>query len=310
MSEKLIIDTDIGDDIDDAFALVMLSKECRTNLVGVTTVYKNGYERAQIASYLLNKMDLNIPVLSGISNPIREPFRFLPFEQKTDDVHISQLTEMMKHQIISDHCGVDFILDCADRYGEDLTLLAIGPLTNLATAYIRNPNSFKKIGKIIVMGGSFKDSFPEWNVRCDPEAFDYVLQSQVKLQFVGIDVTKMTSLSKRDLQQICQLESEPLKLLSELTNLYIKNYHGKRLPIMHDPLTASCLNHDYVKFETVKIRVILNGEKRGSTTLCDEGHVCQIATKVDYEGFNRYLISTLVDLNKHFLSKEKKQNEV
>lgn len=302
--EKLIIDTDIGDDIDDAFALALLAPYIKNNIVGVTTVFKNAFERAKIASYLLEMFGVETCVCAGESKPLKENISFLEFESPSQNPHISQYSQSMKDAKVNNTYGPDFIIECAEKYGENLTILAIGPSTNLAIAYQKSPESFKKIGKILMMGGNFLALRPEWNIKCDPEAFDIVLRSGVNIQMVGIDITKRATLLPEKVDELKQFTSKPLRLLNDMLNLYLSKYSYKRLSCMHDPLTASCLLEDFISFKEEKITVSLDKEKRGRIIPANDGYNVQVAFKADYEAFNKFLFQSLKKLNNQCNEKE------
>lgn len=302
MDMKIIIDTDIGDDIDDAFALAMLSPHLRENLVGVTTVYKNTLERAKLASYLLREFKVKTTICAGESHPLEEPIKFLQFEKPSPDPHITQYDESMKDEPISDIKAPEFIIHAAEKYQKELTILAIGPMTNLAKAYKANPDSFKKIGQILMMGGNISSSSPEWNIKCDPEAMNIVLESGVPIKMVGFDITKRAEVSNEKVDELDKFTSKGLKDLNKLLHFYLDEYSNKRLACMHDPLTASCLLENFVKFKKVKIKVGLDQEKRGVTLVSENGYEVEFAIDADYSTFNKYLFTSLQLLDEQLLS--------
>lgn len=297
MVNKLIIDTDIGDDVDDAYAIAMLSKTLKDNIVAVTTVYKNAKERAKLVKYFSEKFNLNVPVYAGESIPIKENVKFLPFEEPSPTPHIRQYLDKMKESEYSSESAPDMILQYAKEYGSELTILAIGPMTNLAKAYMKDEETFNKIGKIVMMGGCFKKVYAEWNVRCDPESAKAVFDSKVPITMVGVDVTEKATLNQDDLNVLKNCKSEGVALLNELTDVYVSGYMGKRLPVMHDPLTASVLTQDFVKFKELPVTVKTEGDERGMTMETLGAKTCKVAIDADYDSFKRYLLKTLTSEN-------------
>ena len=95
MITKILLDTDIGDDIDDSFALALLSKTAGENLIGVTTVFRNTSDRAQQALQLLKKLNVTVPVYAGERLPIKEPIRFFNKDNDTppENQHPCQWSE-------------------------------------------------------------------------------------------------------------------------------------------------------------------------------------------------------------------------
>ena len=96
----------------------------------------------------------------------------------------------MENAKIEEKNGVDFLLDTVRANPYNITVLAIGPFTNLAAAAERAPETFGKIKRILIMGGDYTSNVPEWNILCDPEAADKVFRSGVPIRAVGFDVTK------------------------------------------------------------------------------------------------------------------------
>ncbi|HIY99911.1 MAG TPA: nucleoside hydrolase [Firmicutes bacterium] len=294
-NKKIIIDTDIGDDIDDAFALSMLAN-CSAQILGVTTVYKNSEERARIAAYLLGKWGICCPVAAGQDYPIREPMKVLEFERLCSDgrPHISQLLPEMECAGYSGSYAADLILDSARRYPGQVTLLALGPMTNLAQARRQNPAVFEQIGEILMMGGSVRNDFAEWNIRCDSEAAAEVFESGVPIRMVGVDVTFGCVLDGDNLRRIEGSSREGAEVLRAMTRRYVGAYSGKRSLVMHDPLTAGVLFGDFVKFRRMKLRVGTQGCERGKTLPCETGKECLVAESAAYDAFLDFMTDAIV----------------
>ena len=147
---KLIVDTDIGDDIDDAFALALLFQMPEVEILGVTTVYRNAFLRAKIASHLAQLCGQNIPVYVGEDTPLNDPIEWFAFEKADADGKplIGHYDDSMRHAPIARGNAADFILQQAERFPGQITVLALGPMTNLARAYFKAPETFRKIGRI------------------------------------------------------------------------------------------------------------------------------------------------------------------
>lgn len=133
MNEKLkvLIDMDIGDDIDDAFAL-LFAMDMNIEIVGITTVFRNTIERARITKKLLSLYGNGyerVPVYAGYGKPL---------SGDADEIsHLCQWTDDLYDGIYapdseSPEAATDFIIECCEKYGEELTVIAIGPFTNIA----------------------------------------------------------------------------------------------------------------------------------------------------------------------------------
>lgn len=296
MVEKFIIDTDIGDDIDDAYALAFLSQVIKERVVGITTVFKNTEQRAKLVSHFLKLLDWNIPVAAGESKPLKKEISFLPFEKVCENPEITQYRESYKDEKYSSENAVDFILDSIKKY-DCLSLVCIGPLTNIALAIQKEPETFKKVKRLVIMGGTFSCKYVEWNVKCDPEAFEMVVNSGVKLQFVGHDITKNALFNQKDVDFLLTLKSKPLELLNDTTTKYLEYYDHTRLPCMHDPLTVSVLTKKFVKFKKGNLSVDMK-EKPGLCILGETGVPIEYAVKARNWCFKKYLIKKLISLDR------------
>lgn len=270
MEEKYIIDTDIGDDVDDAFA-VMLAAKSQLNVVGITTVFRNAMQRAKMAKYLLRLIGReDIPVIAGIDTPIVQKMQYLlPAEMLEKEEREGYYTlpqympEMEDEKIVSEN-AVDFIINMAEKYGNNLVLVPIGPLTNIAMAIRKAPKIMKKVKEIRIIGGNYSVAHPEWNIACDPESAKVVFTSGIAIKAIGIDTTMRCPLSDEQLSKLKNLGNESSALICNMIEKWTAHYNYVR-PVMHDPLVlASCLEDGIVEFEKKIISVSLS-EFRGCT---------------------------------------------
>lgn len=235
--QKILIDTDIGDDIDDAFALALaLSSQRELELVGVTTAWGPTGKRARIVSKLLHVAGQGqIPVHAGVKTNDATPDQY-PWAADFDD----------SGKVGSD--GPGFILDQLRRAPGEITLVCIGPLTNIGAALDRDDAAFRKVKKVVMMGGSVAYSYhdlgytpptgpvPEYNIYSDVAAARKLFASGVPIVMAGLDVTNMLKLDevKRELL---------FKDSSPLTEALALLYHqwGQRTPTLFDVMTIGLL---------------------------------------------------------------------
>lgn len=264
--KKIIIDTDIGDDIDDALAL-SLAVQMNAELIGITTVFKNTQQRAAQAKKLLSilgKSDL--PVYAGYGNS-------LAIQNNTEET-ICQYTDDLEDECYRSEnysegafgqAAVDYLINMANKYGDELIILCIGPLTNMARAIKQNESAISKIHRIVLMGGFFYEPIPEWNMLCDPEAAAVVMSANVPKYCVGCDVTQHCIMDSQQTKRMLNCESKLGKYLGIILSKWIEK--EKRLPILHDPLAVwTVLRDDIVSFEKISVAVELKEkDKRGLT---------------------------------------------
>jgi purine nucleosidase/pyrimidine-specific ribonucleoside hydrolase len=271
--QKIIIDTDIGDDIDDAFAIAYAMASPELDILGVTTVYKNVKQRAYMAKALLCAGGFDsVPVYEGLNEPLVEPMSQFSCETKGKDglVNLRHYRESMTKYEYQKGSGIDFILDTADKYPGEVTLVAIGPLTNVAVAKKTRPESYNKLKQIVLMNGFFNSVSPEWNVLCDPEATKEVYASEVPVTTVGANCTHQVVVLGEHLDKIRSLTGPVGDLLNEMLTIWFND--NNRPCIMHDSLALSVLLDDFLKFEKQNIVVPLEFALRGYTVKM-EGYV-------------------------------------
>jgi len=276
--QSIILDTDIGDDIDDALALAVALNSPELELRGVTTVFVNAPRRALLARHVLRVFERdNVPVYAGCSKPLLQPFapqlgsQFAVLEQDT-------LDQPTPH-------AVEFMVGAVDLEAEPdpkdlLTLVPVGPLTNVALALAREPELIPRC-RIVLMGGQWQGKVAEWNIKCDPEAAAMVFNSGVEIDMVGLDVTTRCRLDESHIARFAERGTARSKLLAELIGLW--QGAAKHRVTLHDPLTLLTLFDDCVEFEDKRIEVGLCGEERGKTLVVDGAPNARVAVDVDSE---------------------------
>jgi purine nucleosidase len=194
MPQLVIIDTDIGDDIDDAFAIALALQSPELKILGITTAWGNTALRARLASRFLEETGhREIPVAAGIEKyPAKETLNF------------TQAKYAERGQERSWPNGVEWLLSQIREHPGEITLIAIGPETNLGAAIERDAATFRKLKRVVLMGGSVYrgyDGFayptvtphpqPEWNILCDVEAAREVFGAGVPLYVMPLDATQI-----------------------------------------------------------------------------------------------------------------------
>jgi len=298
MRPKIIIDTDIGDDIDDAFALLLAVLSPDIELIGVTTVFRDAVKRAKIASSFLKSMDASIPVHPGCDLPLNGVTVHGDHDKFDTSGHpiMSHYFKEYDTEPVSTTHASDFILESVRTHPGDITLVSIGPMTNLARAYQKDPETFRRLKRILFMGGHPTSHFKEWNIRCDIEAAKVVFDSGVSLKMVGLNVTSKSGLTLSDLKRIRSWDDSGFRLeLKRMLDAYVGFFEGTRLPVMHDPLTLSCLTHDFCTFAPMRLDVVTEGAGRGRTLVVkgSDRHEMEVAVDVDVHAFMAFMFDTI-----------------
>lgn len=272
MTKKyVLLDTDIGDDIDDALALLMLLKMEQIELIGVTTVFANTPLRARLAKRILQLGGrAEIPVYAGLGDPLKGSA-----DKNRSFVQYTEQLEQACYQPdnIDPENGteaVNFILSQCRKYGAQLTILAIGPYTNVAAAWKKDPQTMKKVGAVVLMGGCFYEQFVEYNVAIDPEAADVMVRADLPTRFIGADVTWQAQLNDAQTAYVLDIHNDGLTgYCADLVRLWKNGCWFN--PVLHDPLAAYyVLDETICQMEPIWVEVELDGKAtRGFTANMD-----------------------------------------
>ncbi len=226
---KIVLDTDIGDDIDDAYALAVLVAQKNVTLLGVTTTFGETAKRAQLTAKLLKVMGHgDVPVHAGREGvqKIREQYAW------AKDYH---------SRSIKKEPAVEFLRKTIERNPGEVTVVAIGALTNLADLFTKYPEVKSKLKRIVIMGGAvyvgYNNQAPpviEWNIRCDPPAAKIVYESGVPLTMAGLEATTMMQFSVEHQKRLYAHGTPTTDALAALTYLW-----GNNVPTLFDGVAAA-----------------------------------------------------------------------
>jgi len=258
----VIFDTDIGTDVDDILALVLLAKSPELKLIGVTTVYGDTPLRAKITKVtcdLLGRDD--IAVLIGET-------KTLTGRQISWAGHEGYgVPNLEKAEVSASPGAVDYLLENAGRFSGELEILATGPLTNIASAIKKDAAGFSRIKRLYLMGGAFWLDRPEHNIKCDPEAAKMVFESGIPITAIGLDLTLRVLLDGNDVRQIANLSPGLGTLLEDQIMRWweLRNITANH---PHDPLAAlAMVRPDLFRFENWDVEVTTEGRIEGLTRL-------------------------------------------
>lgn len=224
-----LVDTDIGTDIDDAFALALVLKSPELKLLGVTTVSGDTRARARLAAKLLSTQGRNdVPVAAGT------PGKPLPIAQ-------TRWASNFTGRQLRRETAVELLHSFFSRYPHRITLVAIGPLTNIAALLRQDPAIARKIRRIVMMGGSIARGYdhhshpdPEYNILMDVDAARVVFSSGVPIVMAPLDVTAMLALDAHGRQRVFGRDAPLNQALAALYKLW-----GHPVPILFDPMAVA-----------------------------------------------------------------------
>ena len=270
---RMLLDTDIGSDVDDAMALCFALRSPEIALEGVTTVYGDVGLRARIAMKLIALSGAGaIPVRAGIARPLlrERPVHWMGHEGE------GILTDDDRGMPVSDGHAVDFIVGKVRENKGRLTLAAIGPLTNIAAAIIVAPEIVDEVKELIFIGGvarfgdnSLEVPALEWNVKCDPEAARVVFTSGIPLTMLGMDVTRRaeTRMDQSHLERMKRAGTPLSDAAAHLVEIYWRHAEPK-MRCIHDVLAvAYAFDRDLVRTERLKVEIETEGSCTSGLTL-------------------------------------------
>jgi len=280
--QKIIIDTDIGDDIDDAFALALALRSPELQIVGITTTFGDTATRAKLLDRFLGEVGRqDIPVAVGAPTEPKTP---LTQRRYAEGGHFAK----------SQHpAAVDFLLEQIRRQPEEITLIAIGPLMNVGAAIDKDPTTFRKLKRVVMMGGSIKKGYgdlgynpphgpdAEWNIVNDILSAQKLFASGVPLFLMPLDATQL----KLDEVKRAFLFSQGTALTDALTLLY--HQWQQETPTLYDPMTvAFAVNPALCPVEPLRIRV----DEKGFTRSESGSPNAQVCLESDPEAFFRFYL--------------------
>jgi inosine-uridine nucleoside N-ribohydrolase len=290
----VLIDTDIGDDIDDALALALALRSPEIDVQGVTTVFGDTQLRARLAAHVLKVFGREeMPVAAGQQMPL------LLRHRPSGVPQAAILDTCATSSELSPYSGPELIIHTAMAHQGNLTLLCLGPLTNVAIALIIEPRLFMAIRNIIMIGGTSGFPVPEWNVRSDAQAAKIVLASGVPVTLLGWDVTMRCQFRESDIEKLHYENSPQTRLLSQLIAVWQRHrprWHPK-LPYLHDPLTIIALcAPELFHFEVMTARVFTRGLIKGfMLSRRIDGPLVQAAIDVQAKEAREWIMRRLLD---------------
>ena len=288
--EKILLDTDIGSDIDDAVCLAYLLSQPKCELMGITTVSGEAYERARLASVLCMEAGEKIPIFPGVEDPLLVKQRQPHAPQK------SALEKWPNESNFPQNEAINFLSKIIRQHPGEITLLGIGPMTNIALLFSIDPLIPNLLKGLVMMAGVFvkEDSNfgpLEWNSICDPHAIAKVYQSKVKIhRSVGLDVTTQVKMDSKKVRE--KFQSGILRPVLDFAEVWFTKQDEITF---HDPLAATTIFESSIcDFQKGKVEVELTNKKFiGKTHWNLSGGSHDVALSVDKTRFFDHFFSVV-----------------
>ena len=279
---KVIYDTDPG--VDDAMALLLLARHKRVELIGVTTVFGNAdiATTTRNALYLKQKLGFTAPVAQGAGAPLvgepDAPPTFVHGVNGLGDIALPAITAAADprpaHQLI---------IDLVKAYPGEVTIIAVGRMTNLERAMREAPEIVGLVKQIVVMGGAFGRNghtgnvtpVAEANIWGDPDAADIVFGAAWPIAIAGLDVTQATVMTEAYVAELATAAGDDGAFVRAISAFY-QNFHRESAGLdgfyVHDSsAVALALHPEFYQTETGAIRVVTEGIAIGQTIIKPDG---------------------------------------
>ncbi len=243
MDIPLLLDTDIGSDIDDAVCLAYLLAQPRCHLLGITTVTGEARRRAMLASALCRVAGrADIPIYPGAEKPLLVAPRQPKAQQAEALARWDHAADFPEGEAVA------FLRRAIRERPGEVVLLAIGPLTNVALLFALDPEIPALLKSLVLMCGVFTGApgepgrpVAEWNAAVDPHACAIVFQSGAPLRSVGLDVTRRVTMEADDVRR--RFRAPLLEPVADFAEVWFRR---AKLMTFHDPLAATTLFDDTI----------------------------------------------------------------
>ena len=287
MADKIpiLFDTDIGSDIDDALCLAYLIHQERCDLLGKTTVSGEPVKRAMLADAVCKAAGRSgIPIYPGCEEP-------LLIEQKQKLAPQAEVLDRWPHgKDFEPNSAVQFLRDTIRSRPGEITLLAVGPLTNIGMLFRLDPEIPSLLKELVLMGGAFSypvghKSLPlEWNIIVDPHAAAIVFGAKdLPITVIGLDVTTKCVMPADECRQ--KIRGGVLDVVADAAEVW---FRWRPEITFHDPLAAVAIfDPDVVGYEQGRVKVELISEDLLGMTILeyDENGPHKVAMTVDPDRF-------------------------
>ena len=291
---KILLDTDIGTDVDDAVCLAYLLAHPDCELLGITTVTGEAEKRAALASVLCRAAGKEIPIYPGASHPMQG-------EQRQPIAQQASVLPRWAHQTgFPLNQAVDFLAETIRSQPGDVILLTVGPLTNAGMLFSNYPDAARLLRGLVIMGGNFDEGGPEgnrieWNVAGDPLASAITYKTPVRLhRSLGLNVTQRVMMDAAAVRE--KFSAPLLRPVLEMAEVWFEGFYPSIT--FHDPLAAATVfDESLCTYEQGTVRLD-QGDQPGKTLWqpggTDAPH--QVAMTVDVDRYFAHFFGTVDSL--------------
>ena len=277
MKRRIILDTDPG--IDDSLAILLALASPEISLEGLSVVHGNS-STAQGTVNALSVLELvkaeHIPVYAGCELPLVQPSLLAPETHGEHGIGYAKLPEPLTRPQSQNGC--DFLIDKIMSNPGEMTLVAIGPLTNIALALRQEPRIAKNVKEVFIMGGAIRHEgnttpLAEFNTYVDPHAAHMVFHSGMPITLTPLDVTYDCIFLKEDLNRLLKTASPITSFIADATRFYMEfhdEYQHIEGCVINDPMTmALTFMPEICDYQELYVDVDLSGGVSMGSTFAD-----------------------------------------
>lgn len=321
---KVIIDTDPGlgepgSDIDDGLAIALAVRADELDVLGLTVVNGNVplSTGVHVARSLVDRLGVpQLPVLAGADHPLTRDMGSIRALFDAVPGHDTAGPRGPMRGPTSEIHAVDWMIEQAERFPGEITVIAIGPMTNIALAIQKSPRFATNVREFVLMAGSataYAQNITvvgDFNAYVDPEALDIVIRSGAKITMVGLDQTSKVILTRNDADEMLASEDPFARWAGECTHAWI-DYLARAFPkrpehtygcFLHDPLVvAAFIRPELCEWDDAHVEVELTSELARGLVVADRGLALQqpgpvnatVAIDTHVDSFREFFVNTL-----------------
>lgn len=286
-AHRVLLDTDLGTDVDDAMALSQLLGLPAVELVGITTVYGDTLLRARMARRIAALAGRDVPVHAGIGET--RSGREIWWAG-----HEGRLYDELEREDVASLDAVGFLVEQVIANPGEIDVIAIGPLTNIAAAIEADARFAASVRHLWVMGGAFVGDEPEHNLRSDSAAAEIVFAAGIPTTVTGLEVTRRIEVRRDQLERIAAAGALGALIVAEIEQWW--RFWNEEWNVPHDPVTVLTLVEPalFELSEPGHVLIERSGDGEGRSTFVAGGGATRVVRELDTAAVAEHIVAAIV----------------
>lgn len=287
-THRIILDTDLGTDVDDAMALSQLLGLSEVDLIGVTTVYGDVTLRARLARRIIGLSGRDVPVYAGRDAT-------LSGREVWWAGHEGALYDDLETERVEGEDAVDFLVRTVIAQPGEIDVVAIGPLTNIAAAIRADDRFAGAVRHLWIMGGAFVGDEPEHNLRSDSAAAEITFAAGIPTTITGLEITRFVEIRKDQVDRMGEAGDLGRLLVAEIEQWW--RFWNEEWNVPHDPVTVLTLvEPELFGFsDTGSIRIERAGDGEGRTVFEPGEGTIRVVQRIDAVAVAERIVDAIVE---------------